>query len=215
MNPDHTHIVVVLDASGSMAGARIETIVALNHFVADQRLVKGTATISLVQFAYVPSYIWRNLDLATSPVLTEANYAPTGGTALLDAIGSTIDDTGRYLRGLAEGERPAKVVFLTMTDGMENSSHGYSKVEIAAKIKHQQDKYQWQFLFLGADMVSINEARAMGYAASSTMSWEPQVVGGVTRGMVANNVAVFNYRTNITARATYEGGTIPVTKLGG
>lgn len=217
MSADHTHLVVVLDASGSMEPQRDETIHAVNHFLAEQRKLPGKVTVSLIVFAYVPSYVWRDLTLTDALVLTPAKYDPRGGTALLDAMGLSIDDTGRYLRRLPEEERPGKVVVLVVTDGAENSSHGYSKAEVAKKIEHQREKYNWQFLFQGADMDTINEARSMGVAVTSTMSWEPQVFGGVMRGMVANNVAVSNYRNNVTPGAIYgtvdQGGEVfnPIT----
>jgi Mg-chelatase subunit ChlD len=209
MDPNHTLIVVILDASGSMEAQRDETIGALNHFFDEQRNIPGRATLTLVQFAYVPSYIWRNTDLA-GVRLTRRKYEPRGGTALLDAMGSTIDDTGRHLRSVSEAERPGKVIILTMTDGQENASHGYSKVEVAKKIEHQRAKYDWQFLFLGADMATINEAREMGIASTSTMSWEPGVAGGAMRGMVANVAAVNNYRLGYSSNASY----VPIVNHG-
>src|SRR5512133_906965 len=97
MNSDYTHIVVVLDRSGSMSGCRGITIEGFNTFLHKQQEVSGKGTITLVQFDNQYEVNYDFLPLQNAPLLNEESYVPCGMTALLDAIGRTIDSTGRRL----------------------------------------------------------------------------------------------------------------------
>ena len=80
---------------------------------------------------------------------------------LLDAIGRTIDELGERLSKLAESDRPGLVILAVLTDGLENASTKYKWKDIASRIRHQQDAYQWKFLFLGANQDAIATAAKM------------------------------------------------------
>ena len=67
---------------------------------------------------------------------------PRGSTALLDAVGRAINETGDRLAKMAEPDRPGLVIFVIVTDGEENASREFSKATIKEMIERQQTKYQ-------------------------------------------------------------------------
>ena len=87
---------------------------------------------------------------------------PRGATALLDAIGKTIHETGRRLAALPEAERPERVLFVVISDGQENASTEFSSERILAMTTHQASAYKWEFVYLGANQDAIAEAAKMG-----------------------------------------------------
>jgi len=178
MEKNYTHITMIVDKSGSMTSLRKETIKNFNKFLKDQQKVKGKATFSLVLFDTEHKFLYSNIDLQKVKPLSEEQYDPFGYTALLDATGAAIDETGGFLKNLEEDKRPEKVVFVTITDGEENSSHRFTKGAIKAKVELQTNVYKWQFVFLGANIDAYNEAGDMGYSYSSTSPYN-----NTTRGI--------------------------------
>lgn len=168
-----TLIVVVLDRSGSMESCKNATLEGFNRFLYEQKLVPGEARMTLIQFddRYEPNYHMAPLEHV------RLEYAPRGGTALLDAMGRTIDEVGAYLKSRREESRPDKVIFVTITDGQENASRIYTRAEIFKRISHQRDVYQWEFLFLGANQDAIAAGAAMGIPATHSMSYASSEVG--------------------------------------
>lgn len=83
-------------------------------------------------------------------------------TALLDAVGQTIDEVGERLAQTPEQDRPEKVVFVILTDGQENSSVAFSYDDIRRRIQHQENKYNWEFVFLGVGLEGFSEAANIG-----------------------------------------------------
>lgn len=164
-------IIVVLDRSGSMSTVRNDTIGGFNTFVNDQKSqAKGEVKLTLVQFddQYEVNYNGRSIQEV--PSLTEATYIPRGMTALLDAVGKTINTVGDRLAKTPEAERPSLVIFVTLTDGQENSSKEFKLDQIKSLIEHQTTKYNWQFVFLGADQNAF-QAASMGFTASNTYNY--------------------------------------------
>lgn len=170
---DKTHIIYIIDRSGSMEGLRSDVIGGFNGFIEEQKEHPGEASMVLVQFNhdYGPMKIWNNIQDVI--VLNNGSYRPNGTTALLDAIGRTIDDQGKYLSGISEQNRPDKVIVLIMTDGLENASRDYSKMRIKEMIDHQRGKYNWEFIFLGANQDSFIEAHSLGIPMGQTADYSP------------------------------------------
>src|SRR5207244_5842420 len=94
-----------------------------------------------------------------------------GCTALLDAIGRTIDDFGQRFAALTEKDRPGQVIVAILTDGLKNASQRFTWKEIAGKIKHQIDTYKWIFLFLGANQDAIATAANLSIPANNAASY--------------------------------------------
>jgi hypothetical protein len=161
MNTQLAEIAYILDRSGSMSPMQEAAITAFNDFVNSQRAVPGHARLTLVQFdnAYeVPVSV---CDLARVPELTTATYTPRGSTALLDAIGRTIQDIADRIESLPEAEKPGKVIFAIFTDGHENASRKYTHHHVGDLISQYRDKHGWDFLFLAANQDAIASAAAL------------------------------------------------------
>jgi hypothetical protein len=125
--------------------------------------------------------------------LDEHTYVPRGTTALLDAIGRTINTIGERLTKTPESDRPAKVLIVILTDGLENASQEFKRPQILSMIKHQREVYSWEFLFLGANQDAIKAGSEIGIAPGSavTFSAEP---GGTAQAFAAVACASAAYR---------------------
>lgn len=181
---DLTDITLVLDRSGSMESVKAATIEAFNGFLNSQRRGAGVARMTLVQFDDQYEVVFEAQPLDKAPELNDQTFQPRGATALLDAMGKTMLATGKRLREMPEANRPGTVIFVTLTDGQENSSREFDLTKINAMITEQRDKYSWQFLFLAANQDAIATAAKMGIGAaqSLTMSASPS---GVQASLVA------------------------------
>lgn len=162
MRKDLVDITLVVDRSGSMESIREDAQGGINAFIRDQSESDGEALVTLVQFDTQYEFVHRGVPVQDVP---EFKLVPRGGTALLDAVGRAINETGNRLDKMAESDRPGLVIFVVMTDGQENSSCEFKLADIRKMIQHQQDAYSWQFTFLGADQDAFAEAQAMGMAA--------------------------------------------------
>jgi len=176
-NAHYSEIAFVLDRSGSMKSCQQAAIDGFNQFLTDQQKTDGLAKLTLVLFD--DEYL---VPISSIPVeevvsLTDDTYQPQGCTALLDAIGQTIDDLGQRLAALAEKDRPGQVIVAILTDGLENASQRFAWKEIAGKIKHQTDTYKWIFLFLGANQDAIATAANLSIAANNAANYVADAAG--------------------------------------
>ncbi|MBC8140815.1 MAG: VWA domain-containing protein [Armatimonadetes bacterium] len=171
MKKDYTHITLVLDRSGSMEQMRTDAIGGFNTFLKDQQAAPGAATLTLVQFddRYESSYSLA--PIASVKPLDTTTFVPRGSTALLDALGKAIEETGARLAAMPDDERPEKVLFVTLTDGMENASRIFTRAQIFDKITHQRDVYDWEFVFLAANQDAIEAGETMGFARDSSATY--------------------------------------------
>jgi len=177
MKANYTDITIVLDRSGSMDCVKDDTIGGVNQFLKSQQAVPGEATFSLVQFDNVIEDVVWGVPLGAAQPLTSETFVPRGSTALLDAIGQTIDRVGQSLAAMNEPERPDKVVFVIVTDGLENASSVFTRHKIDGMIAHQRDQYQWQFLFLGANQDAIATAASLNISAESALTYSGTPLG--------------------------------------
>jgi len=189
-------IVMVLDRSGSMSGCQDATIKGFNEFLKDQKKQPGEARLTLVQFDHKYENVYDGLALNDVPLLTSQTFQPRGFTALLDAIGKTINSTGRRLEAMPEARRPGRVLFVILTDGHENHSREFNAKQVFAMIRHQEDKYGWKFVFIGADQDAIASAGALGIKPDAAMNYKGTPDG--TRHM---------FRAVSTSAASYRAGT--------
>lgn len=174
MNDNLSEIICIIDRSGSMDAIRSDAIGGFNAFLTDQKKHPGEAKLSLVLFNHEYKLVHDHVDIAKAPALDENSYVPAGMTALLDAVGRTIDAVGQRLSGTPEAERPGKVIVAILTDGLENASKDYSRGKVSEIIQHQRDVYKWEFIFLAANQdaiasaqsISIHAHDAFGFAAT-------------------------------------------------
>ena len=162
MNNNLTEIVFILDRSGSMAGLEDDTIGGFNAMLEKQKKEPGDALLSAVLFSDDSVVLYDRVDIRKAEPMNEQQYQVQGCTALLDAIGGAVHHIANVHKYAREEDRPGKTVFVITTDGMENSSRRYTYDRVQRMVKHEQEKYGWEFLFLGANMDAISAARSFG-----------------------------------------------------
>lgn len=177
MNKNLTEIAFILDRSGSMGHVAEDAIAGFNQFLTDQQDAPGHARLTLVLFD--DEYLVRFNAVPVEEVLPldHRTYVPRNCTALLDAIGRTIDNLGARLKAIPQAERPGTVIVAILTDGLENASQHFTWKQVSAKIKHQTTKYDWQFLFLGANQDAIATASQLNIAAINSAMYQADAVG--------------------------------------
>ncbi len=151
-------IVYVLDRSGSMGPMREAAMASFNEFLGMQREVPGEARFTLVLFDDCYEVPVASVPIGEVGELTAEGYKPRGSTALLDAMGRTIDELAERIDQMPEGERPGKVAMAIFTDGMENASRVYGVGRIGELISEYRDRHGWEFLFLAANQDAIASA---------------------------------------------------------
>lgn len=192
MDNSYTYIGCVLDRSGSMGAMdKIgEARSGFNAFLEDQKKLDGRADIKVVIFDDSIDELFQG-NVNSCPKLTEQNFSPRGMTAYLDALGTTIVSVGAKLDGLNEDEKPSKVIILVITDGLENASREYNGSIIKEMIDTQKNKYNWEFVFMGADEKSIEDAKQFGIV--NTVLYADDEVG-TRSAYTAMSATVSTYR---------------------
>ncbi len=171
------HVSVVLDRSGSMESLGSDTIGGFNTFLNDQKGGIGKCTFSMVQFDTEYEVLHTFKEIKDISDLTDRTFMPRGMTALLDAIGRAVVTAGEELSKMKEEDRPGKVLFVIITDGMENSSREYTHEKISEMIKHQEEIYKWKFVFLAANQDAILTGASIGIQCGNTLSFAATDVG--------------------------------------
>ena len=166
-----TEMVFILDRSGSMTGLEDDTIGGFNSMIEKQKKEPGEAFVSTVLFDHEIDVIHDRVRLAEIPELTENEYFTRGSTALLDAMGSAINHIIKVHKRMKPEDVPENVMFVIITDGMENSSREYSKRKVKEMVEKEKSKYGWEFLFIGANMDAISEAGGLGISANRAVNY--------------------------------------------
>lgn len=163
MKENFLNLTFIIDESGSMTSSRHDIIGGFNTFIEDQKKeVKGDVNVSLYTFSDGVRRVLVNKNISEVNNLCESSYKPGGMTALNDAVGTAINEIGSELSKMPEEERPSTVMFVIMTDGLENSSKEFKSSQIRDMIKHQTEKYNWKFVYLGTDITTTKMADDLG-----------------------------------------------------
>ena len=195
MKNNVTELVFILDRSGSMHGLEADTIGGFNSMIEKQQKLEGTAYVSTVLFDNESTVLHDRAPLDQIRPMTLQDYQVGGCTALLDAIGGAIHHIGNVHKYARKEDIPEHTVFVIITDGMENASHRYTAEEVKRRIRRQQEKYGWEFLFLGANIDAVETARHYGIARERAVSYRSdsqgtrlnyQVVSEAVRAMRCN-----------------------------
>lgn len=174
-NNSITELVFILDRSGSMAGLESDTIGGFNSLIEKQKKQHGECYISTVLFDNESEVLHDRIKLSEIKKMTDKDYYVRGCTALIDAIGGAIHHIANIHKYARPEDVPEHTMFVIMTDGYENASHIYTSDRVKSMIKHEKEKYGWEFLFIGANIdavetaknFGINENRAVNYHADS------------------------------------------------
>ena len=187
-----TELVFILDKSGSMGGLEKDTIGGYNSMLEKQKAVPGECLITTVLFDNDYELLHDRIDIRAVSPITEKEYAVGGSTALLDAIGRTIHKIGNAQMNTADDYRAEKVMFVIITDGEENSSREYSAEKVKAQIQRQKEKYDWEFIFLGANIDAVETAGRFGIAPDRAQNYHADSEGTALNFRVMSDaVAIF------------------------
>jgi hypothetical protein len=173
-----THIVFIIDRSGSMGTRRDDTIGGFNEFIKSQKEAPGDCTLTLVQFDHEYEILYRGVPIEEVEDRNTSNYCPRGSTALLDAVGQAMVTEGQRIADMDEDDRPEMVLMVIQTDGEENCSREYAWGQISEMIKHQEEKYSWGITYLGAGADAIAQASKMGIGADAAAAYDLNATKG-------------------------------------
>lgn len=165
-----TEVIFLIDKSGSMANLTNDTICGFNGFVESQKDDTKT-TLTTVLFDTTWRILHDGIDVYEVNQMTTKDYMAGGGTAMLDAIGDTINRVQDRHDELGD-DKPEKVLFVITTDGEENSSRKFTKAQIEKMIKHQTNGHGWEFIFLGANMDAVTVATNIGISYDRAVSYD-------------------------------------------
>lgn len=182
MKSNLLHICFVLDESGSMYNSVDDVIGGFQKLIDEQKGEKnGECIISLYRFSDTvkKDYIGKPVDEVSKLI-----YSPGGCTAMNDGVGTAIDEIGKWLSDMNESERPSKNMIVIMTDGQENASKEYNFDTVKAKIKHQEEKYSWTFVYMGTNLQDLKDANRLGIKMRSVSD---------SRNIVANYSHIDTY----------------------
>lgn len=197
MKENFLNLTFIIDESGSMSSSRHDIIGGFNTFIEDQKKeIKGDVNVSLYTFSDDVKRVLVNRNIIDVENLSESNYSPGGMTSLNDAVGTAINEIGHELSKMPEEERPSTVMFVIMTDGFENSSKEFSSSQIRDMIKHQTDKYNWKFVYLGTDITTTQMADDLGISCRGFSSRKD-----VGTTMARMSQTALNYRSMSTVEA--------------
>jgi uncharacterized protein YegL len=191
MKQDLTEIVAILDKSGSMRGLTDDTIGGYNTFLEEQKAVPGDVNLTTILFNHEYEALHQRVNIHKAKNITNTEYVAKGNTALLDALGKSINELGSALQNTDEKDRPGKVLFLIITDGAENSSREYSLEKIKEMVELQRNTYNWEFIFMGANIDSFSTANSMGIGRSFNYSATGEGINWVHHSL---STATLNYR---------------------
>lgn len=171
MKKNFTEIVFILDESGSMAELKSDTIGGFNSLIEKQKNEEGEAVVSTVLFSTESRVLLDRVPVDKVKKLTDKDYCPGGCTALLDAVGDAVKHIGNIHKYARPEDVPEHTLFVITTDGMENSSRRYTADKVKKMISRQQEKYGWEFVFLGANIDSAETAESMGIGRATAVDY--------------------------------------------
>lgn len=172
-----TELVFILDRSGSMSGLESDTIGGYNAMLEKQKKEPGEAMITTILFDDKYELLHDRINISNVAKVTDEEYFVRGSTALLDAVGKTINKIGNEQKHTAEDQRAEHVMIVIITDGMENASREFSHEKVRQMIERQKSKYGWEFIFLGANIDAISTAESFGISKDRATNYNSDSEG--------------------------------------
>ncbi len=166
-----TELVMIIDRSGSMHGLEADTIGGFNSMIDKQKTEEGDALVSVVLFDDECEVLYDRVDIKKIERMNEKQYYVRGCTALLDAVGGAIHHIRNIHKYARPEDVPEKTLFIITTDGMENASFKYSYEKVKQMIEHEKQKYNWEFLFIGANIDAVQVAGRFGIHSSRAVNY--------------------------------------------
>ena len=160
-----------------MLSLKNEVISGIEKYIEEQAQLPGDLTVDVIQF----DNSYKNIEDGYETLVSFGNpknspiklddYSPRGMTALFDSWGRAIDELGESLSKMKEEDRPERILFVTMTDGMENDSKIFTKEQIKEKTDHQTANYNWKFVYLGANQDAVQVGTSLGTSARNNVTF--------------------------------------------
>jgi len=172
-----TELAFILDRSGSMSGLESDTIGGFNSMLKKQQAEHSECRITTVLFDNQYEILHDRIDIKAVRPITDKEYYVRGSTALLDAIGTTINKIAGVQKSVEESYRAEKVLFIITTDGMENASKEFDYDKIKAMIERQKSEFGWEFIFLGANIDAVAVAGRFGLDKTRAQSFHNDSAG--------------------------------------
>lgn len=188
MKTNITELVFILDRSGSMSGLESDTIGGYNSMLKKQKEEQGEAIVTTVLFDDQYQLLHDRINIKGVSLITEKDYFVRGTTALLDAIGRTIQKIANAQKHTMEDQRPDKTIFVITTDGMENASREYTYEKIRSMVEEEKEKYGWEFIFLGANIDAVSTAGRFGIDSDRAANYNSDSEGAQLNYKVLNCV---------------------------
>ncbi len=142
-------VIFILDRSGSMHGSENDTIEGFNSYIEKNKDKNYKVTTILFDNQY--EILYERKPINEVKPLTSNEYFTRGSTALLDAIGRSIN----YI----DDKKSKKALFIITTDGYENASREFNKSKIKSLIESHSN---YEFMYIGADIDSYGEGESIG-----------------------------------------------------
>ena len=169
MKSNFIHVCFVVDSSGSMGSSVDDVKGGFKRIIEEQRAnIEGECAVSYFDFNSEVTEVYRGKNV--KEVSPELEYYASGMTALMDGVGTAIDTIGKWLDSLPEEEKPEQNLVVIITDGGENFSKEYTATKVREMIKHQEEKYSWKFMYLGADLTNVKDAIDLGIGTRGVSS---------------------------------------------
>jgi len=192
---EKTHIICILDRSGSMGSIINASISGFNEFLGKQKALPDKATITVALFDDQYEILYDNVDIKNAELLNNQVWIPRGMTALYDAIGKTINTERAKLNKLGD-EAPSKVLVCIVTDGLENASEEYKgdegRKQIVKLIRECEAK-DWNFLYLAANQDAFAVGSTFGISRGNTITYNA-TSAGVSHMSATLNCVSTSYR---------------------
>ena len=205
MKKDLVELVFILDRSGSMSGLEKDTIGGFNSLIEKQKAEEGEAFVTTVLFDDCYEMLHDHVNIKDVSPITEKEYYPRGMTALLDAVGRTVNKIGERLASVPEEERPEKVIIVITTDGMENASTEFTLDVVKKMIEYRQKDCSWTFMFLGANMDAAEEAGNIGIDRMYARTYTNNARGvGTVYSAMSESVTLMRRTSNYTSKKEQE-----------
>lgn len=189
---EKTHIICVLDRSGSMSNIMEDSIGGFNTFLKQQRELPDAATITVALFDDKYELLYDNVDIKKVKNITSSEWYPRGTTALYDAICKTINADKANISKMRKKDRPNKVLVCVVTDGYENASVE-NNIDDTKKLIKECEKNDWNFIYLAANQDAFDVGSSFGISYGNTYTYTSTADGVSNMSMTLNSAAV-NYR---------------------
>jgi uncharacterized protein YegL len=192
---EKTHIICILDRSGSMLSIIDDSIGGFNNFLKTQKDLPDEATITIVLFDHEYEIIYDNVDIKKAKELTTKEWFPRGTTALYDAIGKTINTEKQNI------VKPSKVLVCIVTDGQENASKEFKLDDIKTMIANCE-KDNWNFMYLAANQDAFSVGTSFGVSGNNTYTYTANSRGILNLSSTLSDAAT-QYRSMSTLDADF------------